>query len=41
MSVGKKLLKNEPGFLVQVEAYLFCRTSDAFLFDEKNSKGFE
>lgn len=34
----EKIAKNEPGFLVQVEAYLFCRTSDAFLFDEKTQK---
>jgi hypothetical protein len=34
----EKIDKNEPGFLVQVEAYLFCRTSDAFLFDEKTQK---
>ena len=34
----EKIAKNEPGFLVQVEAYLFCRTSDAFLLDEKTQK---
>jgi len=34
----EKFDKNEPAFLVQVEAYLFCRTSDAFLLDEKTQK---
>lgn len=34
----EKFANNEPVFLVTVNAYLFCRTSDSFLFDEKTEK---
>ncbi|MDC4516666.1 hypothetical protein OHV55_17425 [Acinetobacter baumannii] len=34
----KKFANGEPIFLEKVDAYLFCRTSDAFLFDEKTQK---
>ena len=34
----KKFEHGESVFLTKVDAYLFCRTSDAFLFDEKTKK---
>lgn len=34
----EKFEENEPAFCSSVDMYLFCRTSDAFLFDEKAQK---
>ena len=34
----EKFAKNEPVFSSTAKIYLFCRTSDAFLFDEKTQK---
>ena len=34
----EKFAKNEPALCSKVDMYLFCRTSEAFLFDEKTQK---